>query len=52
MCTPLTSQVSHCTVHLKPLAYCLPVEEDFALYHGVASEGILQPFLPPFMLLC
>lgn len=35
-------QVSTCTVHLKPLAYCLPIEDDFALYRGVAAEGVLR----------
>jgi hypothetical protein len=29
-------------VHLKPLAYCLPVEDDFALYRGAAAEGVLR----------
>ena len=29
-------------MHLKPLAYCLPVDDDFALYRGAAAEGVLR----------
>jgi hypothetical protein len=35
-------QLSHCVVHLKPLAYCLAVEDDFALYRDTATDGALR----------
>mmetsp|Transcript_88562 Transcript_88562/g.235695 ORF Transcript_88562/g.235695 Transcript_88562/m.235695 type:complete len:807 (+) Transcript_88562:469-2889(+) len=39
--------VSHCSVHLKPLSYCLQVEDDFALYRDVHQDGVLHVKLEP-----
>lgn len=39
--------MGYSTVFLKPLAYCMPIEDDYAIYHDTQAVGVVHVKISP-----
>mmetsp|Transcript_26158 Transcript_26158/g.40941 ORF Transcript_26158/g.40941 Transcript_26158/m.40941 type:complete len:507 (+) Transcript_26158:2-1522(+) len=39
--------IGYSTVFLKPLAYCMPIKDDYAIYYETQQEGIMHVEIEP-----
>lgn len=39
--------MGYSTVFLKPLAYCMPIEDDYAIYHDTQAVGVVHVKITP-----